>query len=265
MTARDDVKMGMAVVIAAMVTMAVAVAPGWAGEKGGHIGGIDQTGGTVKGVVKFDGKQAKRKPIRMGADKFCDGAHKGAAAQEELYVFGDDNTLQNVFVWVSKGLEGQSFAADGKATIDQQGCVYIPHISGVVVDQELDILNSDNTLHNVKVNSKNNGSFNEGMPVKGMVLTKKFSKPEMPVAFKCDVHPWMGAFVHVVEHPFFAVTGQDGSFEIQGLPPGEYELSVWHEFKRFGPDKEFVKVTVKEQETAEVVFTYAPNKKKKKK
>ena len=229
-----------------------------------HVGGVEQAGGTIKGVVNFDGKQAKRKPVRMSADKFCDSAHKGEPARDEKYVFGDDNTLQNVFVWVSKGLEGQSFSPEGKAVLDQVGCVYVPHVSGVMVDQELDIINSDNTLHNVKVNSQNNGAFNEGMPVKGMVITKKLSKPEVGLQFKCDVHPWMGAYLHVVEHPFFAVSGPDGSFEIRGLPPGEYEVSVWHEFDRFGPDQETAKVTVEGDETTEIAFTYAPKKKKKK-
>ncbi len=214
-------------------------------------------GGTIKGVVKFDGRQAKRKPIRMSADAYCDGAHSDKAL-DERYVFGDNDTLQNVFVWVSKGASAK--AASGKAKVDQVGCVYTPHVSGVVVNQELDIVNSDNTLHNVKMNSSSNGSFNEGMPVKGMVITKKFSKPEAGIPFKCDVHPWMGAFVHVVEHPFFAVSGKDGSFAIEGLPAGDYELSVWHEFDKFGPDQETMKVSVGGSETKEVTFTYGPKK-----
>ncbi len=220
-------------------------------------------GGTIKGVVKFEGRQAKRKPIRMSADQFCAKAHKGKPARNERYVFGDNDTLVNVFVWVSKGLEGKDFPTpDQPAVLDQVGCVYVPHVSGVMVNQPLDILNSDNTLHNVKMNSSNNGSFNEGMPVKGMVINKKMAKPEMAVPFKCDVHPWMGAYVHVMEHPFFAVTGGDGSFEISGLPAGEYEVSVWHEFKKFAPDNETTSVTVADGATQEITVTYSPKKKK---
>jgi len=245
------------------------IAAGWLVSMGtvhaspNHIGGIDQPGGTIKGVVKFDGRKANRKPIRMSADAYCNKAHKGKLAKNERYVFGDNDSLVNVFVWVSKGLKGKSFAVDGKASINQSGCVYSPHVSGVVVKQDFEILNNDNTLHNVKMNSANNGSFNEGMPVKGMVLNKRFTKPEIGIPFKCDVHPWMGAYLHVVAHPFFAVSGPDGSFEIRGLPAGDYELSVWHEFKKFAPEKAKLNVTVGDGETKQVTITYGPKKKKK--
>ena len=228
-----------------------------------HIGGIDQPGGIIKGVVKFDGRKAKRKPIRMSADAFCKQAHKGNPVRNQRYVFGDNDTLVNVFVWVSKGLEGKSIPdPSGQASIDQRGCMYEPHVAGVVVNQPLRILNSDNTLHNVKMNSSKNGSFNEGMPVKGMVINKSFGKPEAGIALKCDVHPWMGAYLHVVTHPYFAVSGGDGTFEIRGLPAGQYELSVWHEFKKFAPDKAKVSVNVGDGETKKVEITYGPKKKK---
>lgn len=226
-----------------------------------HVGGIDQPGATIKGLVKFEGRQAKRKRIRMSADAYCDQAHTGSPALNERYLFGENDTLVNVFVWVSKGLEGKSFPTPAaSAKIDQVGCLYVPHVSGAVVNQELQILNSDNTLHNVKMNSANNGSFNEGMPVKGMVINKKLAKPEIGIPFKCDVHPWMGAYLHVVEHPFFAVTGQDGTFEIKGLPAGEYEISVWHEFDKFGPDQAILSVSVDQGQAQDITFTYSPKK-----
>ena len=243
-----------------LVCLVISAAPVSANDV--SVGGVDQPGGTIKGTVKFDGRKAKRKPIRMSADAYCNGAHKDSKPLNERYVFGDNDTLVNVFVWVSKGLSGSSVSAKGKARIDQTGCVYVPHVSGVTVNQELDIINSDNTLHNVKMNSSSNGSFNEGMPVKGMVLTKKFGKPEVGIPFKCDVHPWMGAYLHVVEHPFFAVSGQDGTFEIRGLPAGDYELSVWHEFDKFAPGQATIKVSIQEGGTQEVTVTYGPKKKK---
>jgi hypothetical protein len=224
-----------------------------------NIGGADQPGATIQGVVKFNGKQAKRKPIRMDADKACAASHAGEPPLEERYVFGANDTLQNVFVWVSKGLEGKTFAVPSTpAVINQHGCVYEPHVLGVMVNQELSIHNGDNTLHNVKMISKNNGAFNEGMPVKDIVLAKKFTKPEMAVPLRCDVHPWMMAYVHAMAHPYFAVTQRDGTFEIRGLPAGQYELSTWHEFDKFTSKEAKQEVTLAEGETKEVIVTYSP-------
>lgn len=230
-----------------------------------NVGGTNNPGGTVKGAVKFEGRQAKRKRIKMDADTFCKGCHANEPALMERYIFGENDTLQNVFVYVSKGLDGKSFSTPTeKSIIDQRGCVYIPHVSGVMVDQTIEIHNSDMTLHNVKMTSDNNDTFNQGM-VQGVALTKTLSSPEMGVRFKCDVHPWMSAYVHVLSHPFFAVTQADGTFTIKGLPPGDYELSVWHEFDKFAPVEKTIKVSVAEGETKEVTFTYKPPKKKKKK
>ena len=225
------------------------------------VGGVEGDGGTVKGTVKFDGKQIPRKPIRMNADPVCEKAHQDAALSQK-WVFGSNDTLQNVFVWVSKGLEGKTFdTPTTPAVLDQRGCMYIPHVSGIVVNQPLEIRSSDDTLHNINFKSDKNGTFNLGMPVKGMKETKTFTKEEVGMTYKCDVHPWMNAFMHVVPHPFFAVTQEYGTFTLKGLPPGEYELSVWHEFDRFAPDKKTAKVTVEAGKTAEVTFTYAPAKK----
>jgi len=225
-----------------------------------NVGGVETgKGGSIKGVVKFEGRQAARKAIRMSADAFCDKAH-AEPQLDEKYVWGENGTLQNVFVYVSKGLEGKEVPASGrKAELDQTGCVYVPHVQGVVVNEELLILNNDATLHNVNMNSQSNGRFNIGMPAPGMKEIKKFTKPEIgTMTYKCDVHPWMLAYVHVVAHPYFAVTQADGTFEIKGLPAGEYEVSVWHEMKPFSPDKATQMVKVEEGKAAEVTVTYAP-------
>lgn len=228
-----------------------------------NVGGIESTtGGSVKGVVKFNGDPKARNPVRMAADAFCVKAHTEPPL-EERYVWGANGTLQNVFVYVSKGLEGKEFPIPaGKPELDQSGCVYIPHVQGVVINQELLIKNNDATLHNVNMNSQLNGKFNIGMPAPGMKEIKKFAKAEMAMPFKCDVHPWMLAYVHVMPNPFFAVTQADGTFEIKGLPAGEYELTVWHELKAFAPESATAKVKIEEGKAAEVTFTYAPPAKK---
>lgn len=224
------------------------------------VGGLEQAGGAIKGIVKFAGKQRKPKAYRVDADKFCAHAHKDTPLLKETYVFGKNGTLQNVFVYVSDGLKGVFDPPTQPAVVNQRGCSYVPHVSGVIVKQPLEIRNGDDTLHNVKLTSKKNGRENKTSR-KGQVLTKTFKKSEMGVTYQCDVHSWMKAYVHVLNHPFFAVTQQDGTFEIRGLPPGEYTVSVWHEFARFAPDKQSVTVTVSENETAELAFTYAPKKK----
>ncbi|MDX1682649.1 MAG: carboxypeptidase regulatory-like domain-containing protein [Phycisphaeraceae bacterium] len=225
----------------------------------------DADGATITGTVKFDGRQAKRRPVRMGSDQYCMDQHSDKPALSKLFIFGENDTLQNVFVYVSKGIDADSVETpEAAAVLDQVGCEYVPHVLGVVAGQKLKIKNSDDTLHNVKANPSRNPSFNEGMPVKGMVLEKVFKKPEMGIAVKCDVHAWMTSYIHVMDHPYFAVTGGEGTFELRGLPDGEYEVSVWHEFDKFQPVEKTLTVTVADgQADSELTFTYQPPQRKK--
>jgi hypothetical protein len=157
---------------------------------------------------------------------------------------------------VSKGLEGRKFEPPKQPVVlDQTNCAYTPHVIGIMVGQPLEIHNSDATLHNVMSQPLNNKGFNDGMPGVGK-LTKVFDKPEFSVALRCFMHPWMLGYVHVLDHPFYAVTGPDGSFEIKGLPPGEYEVSVRHEYSRFAPDKPTQMVKVGENDTQKLEFIY---------
>ncbi len=243
-------------------------APAAAKPRPANVGGIEdpqKQGGIITGDVVFEGKLYPRRPILMGTDAFCQTAHPDTPLLDERWVFGkrfgdEKAALQNVFVFVSKGLENHEFELPTTpAVLDQVGCVYIPHVLGVVAGQPIKVLNSDATLHNVNMNSKHNGGFNEGMPVKGMELEKTFKTPEMAIVLKCDVHPWMASYVQVMSHPFFAVTQEDGSFSITGLPPGEYEVSVWHEFERFKPVAAMQRVTVETGKTSEPLhFIYRP-------
>jgi plastocyanin len=149
----------------------------------------------------------------------------------EMLVLGTGNTMGNIIVWVSKGLPaGKTYPAPTTpAVLDQNGCQYKPHVMALMVGQPYKILNSDGILHNVHALPKINAAFNKPMPATVKEATVKFDKAEAVFGIKCDVHPWMNAFVGAFAHPFYAVTGPDGKFTISGLDPGTYEITAWHE------------------------------------
>jgi hypothetical protein len=216
--------------------------------------------GNLSGIVKFHGEKPERTPItEIAANAFCKEACAGKTNLSERFVYGkngDDDVLANVLVYVSKGLEGRKFDPPKKPVVlNQVNCAYAPHVVGVMAGQPLEIHNSDATLHNVMTQPTLNTGFNEGMPGVG-TITKVFSKPEFSVALRCFMHPWMLGYVHVMDHPFYAVTGANGSFEIKGLPAGEYEISVLQEYSRFTPEKPTVTVKVGENDSQKVEFAY---------
>jgi len=184
--------------------------------------------GSIKGAVKFEGERPKRTVVKMDADPNCAKIHGDKKVGSEEAIVSKDGQVKNAFIYIKSGLTGTFKAPETAATIDQQGCMYTPHVQGIMVDQKLDIKNSDNTLHNIHCLAKENPEFNFGQPTPG-VRDKTFRKAEIGVKFKCDVHPWMGAWIHVMEHPFFATSDEAGAFEIKDVPDGEYTVGVWHE------------------------------------
>ncbi len=185
--------------------------------------------GSVSGKVSFNGTPPAPSKLDTGADPTCAAHSPQGVPNEELLV--TNGGLQNVFIYVKEGLPaGQTYPAPAvKAVLDQKGCRYVPHVLGLRTGQELEVLNSDPTLHNVHGLPKASKEFNLGMPIQGMKLKRKFDKAEVMVKFKCDVHPWMSAYVGVLDHPFFSVSAADGAFEIKDLPAGTYTLEAWHE------------------------------------
>jgi hypothetical protein len=223
--------------------------------RSGH-GTLDPAKATasISGRVTFAGTAPTASEIDMRSDPSCAAVHSEPQYPDEIVV--SDGNLQNVFVWVKEGLEGYTFEPPSHpVTIEQVGCRYRPHVGGIMVNQRLLILNSDSTLHNILCVAERNPSFNIGQPVQGMTSEKTFPSPEVMVRFKCNVHRWMTSYFGVVPHPYFAVTGKDGTYAFKNLPPGNYVLEAWHE--KFGARTQKVKLS--DKETREADFSFAPS------
>ena len=208
-------------------------------------------GAALSGSVSVTGNVPTPQKIKMAADPACAQAHPDAVMAREIVA--NNGKLQYALVYIKEGLSGSFPAPAEPVVINQTGCMYEPHVFGVQVGQKVEILNSDSTLHNINCQAKSNKKFNIAQPTKGMKSTKTFDQPEVGVPFKCNVHPWMAAYAGVFSHPFFAVSGADGSFSIKGLPAGTYTVEAWHE--KLGIQSQ--KVTVADGESKEVSFTFA--------
>ena len=208
---------------------------------------------TITGTITFDGKVPPMKPLTMDADPACAKKHAKPVLNEML-VLGNGNTMGNILVWVSKGVPaGKTFPAPKTpVTLDQQGCMYVPHVQGIMVGQAYKILNSDGVLHNIHTLPKVNPAFNKGMPATLKETTTTFDQPEPVFNIKCDVHPWMSAWIGVFTHPFFTVTKNDGKFSISGLDPGTYEITAWHE--KLGTQTATITVAANETKSVNVKF-----------
>jgi hypothetical protein len=201
------------------------------GGQAGAVAGAPQPlpgDSTVRGRIAYVGDAPSPRPIRMAADPLC--MVEGGTARSEVLLVGQNNELQNVFVYVKDGLGDLTFTPPPTPVVlDQEGCQYMPHVFGVQVGQPIEIRNSDPTVHNVHAVPKENDEFNFIQQTEGRTDDRTFDRPEIMVPFKCDVHGWMAAYAGVVPHPFYAVSGADGTFEIAGLPAGTYTIEAWHE------------------------------------
>ena len=195
----------------------------------------------LTGSVRYTGPRPARKRIDMSGDPACVEAHHGRAYDESI-VENRNHTLANAFVYIKSGLEGKKFETPKTpVTIDQQGCWFRPRVLGIQTGQTLQVTNSDPVTHNIhplaEVNREWNHSQGQGDPP----ISRRFIKPEVMIRVKCNIHSWMHAFIGVLDHPYFAVTGENGTFEIHNVPPGDYVLAAWQE--ELGTQEQKISVT----------------------
>jgi plastocyanin len=203
--------------------------------------------GNITGVINFTGAVPALSKLDMSSDSKCQGEN----FVDDVVV--KDGKLQNVFVFVKSGLPQANFETPTEAvTIDQKGCKYVPRVLGIQAGQPLKIVNSDQTNHNIHPLPRVNREFDDSQLAGQGPIIHKFKHPEAVFPVKCNQHSWMRAYIAVLAHPFFAVSGSNGEFTIKGLPPGEYEIEAWHE--KYG--SKILKIKVVEKADAKADFSF---------
>jgi hypothetical protein len=216
--------------------------------------------GSIIGAIVYDGTAPAAKKIDTSADSVCASQYPNLEAEDNAI---KDGKVANVFVYIKDGA-----TADGKkigdfsfdtpsseVTLDQSGCHYVPHVTGIQTNQKLKITNSDPTPHNIHFTPANNPEWNWSQVNGAPALTHDFRRTEVLVPVKCNQHPWMKAYIGVLNHPFFAVSKADGSYEIKGVPPGTYTVIAWREGRAKGTEQT-IQVTVAAKGAAKADFSF---------
>jgi hypothetical protein len=207
----------------------------------------------VFGNIRFEGTPPVMAPVRVGGSRFCVQNARGTTQQDVLVT--DQSLLRNVVVYVRSGQKPMKYAPPSEpAILDQERCLYVPHVITLMTGQKLTIKNSDDTFHNTHGMPAASPPFNIGQPVLGAENTVTFAHPETPFKVGCDLHAWMGAWVAVYDHPFHTTSGDSGTYELK-LPPGKYEIAAWHE--RYGEKTSNIEVNDKSEVQLDFSFREA--------
>jgi hypothetical protein len=213
------------------------------------------TAGTVTGMIKLDGTPQKPRNINMAAEPNCAKEHSTPAQTEDV-VPGDGGTLQNVVVYLKGDFSQYSFPpATTPTSIDQKGCQYHPHVLALMTGAPHQVVNSDQTTHNIHPVPKDNREWNESQPPGATPINQSFARPEVAIPVKCNVHPWMKAYIAVFNNPYYQVTGKDGSFSLKNVPPGTYSVTAWHEL--YGSSEQSVTIGPSESKSVTITFKAA--------
>jgi len=213
------------------------------------------TTGTIAGEVRFEGTVPPMGTLQLGSFAECATQHPAPVPAGDALVA--NGKVENAFVWLKDGLGDRVFAVPtSPVVVDQVGCLYRPRVVGAQVGQTIRFVNGDPFLHNVHGTPSKSSAWNVSLARKGAEREIRIDHPEIMVSVRCDLHPWMQGWIGVVDHPFFAVTGPDGAFRLEGVPPGDYTVGVWHE--RFGRGE--TRVSLAPRGTATATFTLAASK-----
>lgn len=205
----------------------------------------------VTGVVKFQGAVLPPTKIDMSSDPNCLKGHPSPGTTEDVIV-GANGVLENAVVYISGGLEGRTFTPPAEPVVlEQKGCTYKPHVIALQANQKLNVVNADATTHNIHPSPANNREWNMTQPP-GVPMEQSFAREEIAIPVKCNIHPWMRGYIAVFKHPYFAVTGKDGSFELKDLPAGNYTITVWH--GKLGTQSQQVTITAGQPSKLDFVF-----------
>jgi len=216
--------------------------------------------GSVTGTIAYNGAAPAPKKIDTSADPVCGQRNPNLSTEDTVVTNGK---LANVFVYIKDGTTAAGkkvgeYAWDAPSTavtLDQNGCHYRPHVLGIMTGQKLSVTNSDPTQHNIHPTPKNNPEWNQTQPNGAPPIEKSFKQAEVLIPVKCNQHPWMKSYIGVLKHPFFAVSAEDGSFTIKGVPAGTYTVAAWHEGGAAGTEKT-MQVTVAANGSAKADFAF---------
>jgi plastocyanin len=209
------------------------------------------SGGVITGVVKFEGTPPKAKPISMAADPSCAKQHPGPVSTPEV-VADSRGDLENVLVFIADGFGDRTFDPPKEpVVISQKGCLYQPRVLAVQANQPIEVVNDDPTSHNIHPTPANNREWNKA-ELPGAKVEESFAREEVAIPVKCNIHPWMRGYIAVLKNPYFAVTKQDGSFDLPNLPPGTYTIKAWHE--KLGTSTQTI--TIGANQTKEISFVF---------
>jgi hypothetical protein len=217
------------------------------------IAGTEGGGGSISGKVTYEGTPAKQRTIDMSQEPSCAKQYATPVTTESV-VTGPNNALENVVVYISAGAPDEP-APSQPAVLTQKGCRYAPHVTVLQVNQELEIVNEDQTFHNIHPLPKNNREWNKSQPPGAPPVEDKYARPEF-IPVKCNIHPWMNGTLAVLKNSHYAVTSVQGDFKLPNLPPGNYTISAWHE--SYGEQTQEMTITAGESKTLNFVFKAKP-------